>query len=212
MGTGGNRYGAGRFGRKRKTGSLRHIDVRRLARDKLLVPGRSHNWAWWNDAGEKTASISLHIASEDELIVSYRLGEIDVRQSIRLAAQACNYGGQRFWFQCPHCGRRAALLYLSRQVACRQCFDLAYASQSDTEMDSLWRRYHKLEARLNDGKRKTLETQGRLLRGMTRAQEGINRLFWPRMEALEAKLGVLSERFPEVRDMLRENRKLLKQT
>lgn len=51
----------------------------------------------------------------------------------------CHLGGARPWFRCNAsvggraCGRRVAKLYLRGHVfACRQCYGLAYASQSET--------------------------------------------------------------------------------
>jgi len=37
--------------------------------------------------------------------------------------------GRRWWWICPRCGKRRAHLYLSGDVACRQCFTLRHASQ-----------------------------------------------------------------------------------
>ena len=42
------------------------------------------------------------------------------------------FGGNRYWFVCPNCGRQARKLYTvaeSHSVACRRCFGLVYDSQ-----------------------------------------------------------------------------------
>ena len=39
------------------------------------------------------------------------------------------FGGFRYWFLCPRCGRRAGKLYHVERWACRRCHDLAYSSQ-----------------------------------------------------------------------------------
>lgn len=56
---------------------------------------------------------------------------------ISLTSSACNFGGERFWFICPSCGRRAGTLYLpplTRKLSCRKCNNLTYLKS----------RYHKM--------------------------------------------------------------------
>lgn len=56
----------------------------------------------------------------------------NVRQRIPLTSTGLAYGGRRWWFTCPACGRRRGLLVLppGEQVfACRRCHGLLYASQ-----------------------------------------------------------------------------------
>lgn len=51
-------------------------------------------------------------------------------QVVSLETTACNYGGKRYWFSCPHCNKRVAVLYeLHDQYRCRKCHDLPYTSQ-----------------------------------------------------------------------------------
>ncbi|SAK61394.1 hypothetical protein AWB75_02621 [Caballeronia catudaia] len=59
--------------------------------------------------------------------------------------------------------QRVALLYLSRRVACRTCFRLAYPSQSEDLMGRMWRKQGKIERRLRSGKRLTSATRERLV-------------------------------------------------
>lgn len=54
--------------------------------------------------------------------------------AIRITTTPCNYGGVRYWFECPDCGRRAGKLYLPGspgRFACRKCHNLTYASSQD---------------------------------------------------------------------------------
>lgn len=39
------------------------------------------------------------------------------------------FGGLRYWFLCPRCGRQAGKLYHVDRWACRRCHNLAYKSQ-----------------------------------------------------------------------------------
>lgn len=148
MGKGGYRSGAGRPAQYRKTSNFRHMDVRRLQRDGLLKDGMAYGWTWKDDSGNETASISVRIEGGGVRLM-YRIGgEHDVSEHVRLIETACNYGGGRMWFVCPYCGRRCALVYIGRQVACRKCLKLRYPSQSDDDTDALWRKQRKLEAKL----------------------------------------------------------------
>jgi len=65
---------------------------------------------------------------------------------------ACNYGGSRYWFSCPRCGDRRAVLYDDgeRTFGCRRCMHLRYASESEDIFDRLRRKCRKLEAKLGD--------------------------------------------------------------
>lgn len=50
-------------------------------------------------------------------------------QAIPLTKTKCNYGGMRYWFLCPKCGRRVGNLYkrpLSSLFLCRHCQNLTY--------------------------------------------------------------------------------------
>jgi len=50
---------------------------------------------------------------------------------IPLTKTPCYFGGERFWFICPDCHRRVAILYRPRYSSfflCRHCHDLTYQS------------------------------------------------------------------------------------
>jgi hypothetical protein len=55
---------------------------------------------------------------------------------VRLDRTPCNYGGERIWFLCPRCNRRAAILYAPGHLFwCRRCCQLAYSSQGEGTED-----------------------------------------------------------------------------
>jgi len=143
----GNRWQSG----KRTTCHMRVLDIRRLYRKKLLVPGRFFNWMWSRD-GERIADINIAVA-EYHVTLSYRTrkdgGEWEDRDyPVSLTWTACRFGGQRPWFLCPRCGRRVAVLYGGATFACRHCHNLAYASQREDEMSRAMRRAQKIQNRL----------------------------------------------------------------
>lgn len=43
---------------------------------------------------------------------------------VRLTRTVCHFGGQRVWFVCPRCERRAAVIYLPDVPGCRCCLQL----------------------------------------------------------------------------------------
>jgi hypothetical protein len=52
-------------------------------------------------------------------------------QVARLEATRPNFGGVRWWFSCPQCGKRCKKLYLPAgqwEIACRLCHRLTYTS------------------------------------------------------------------------------------
>ncbi|MCP5361149.1 MAG: hypothetical protein H6908_00700 [Hyphomicrobiales bacterium] len=68
---------------------------------------------------------------------------------IRLVATVPHYGGERWWFQCPHCRQRVGVLYLgAERFACRTCYGLAYQSTRETPSMRYLRRARTLHKRL----------------------------------------------------------------
>lgn len=64
-------FGSGpRRGSKNTTSDFRALDIRRLQRDGLLIPGRFFNWQW-SINGEKIADINIRIEANN-VILNYR--------------------------------------------------------------------------------------------------------------------------------------------
>lgn len=115
---------------KPETGDSMPLDIRKLTRKGLLVPGSSFSWQWTvND--RKVAGINIRVDLQS-MVLSYFMkstGEV-VEQRVQTQTSPCRLGGQRHWFTCPKCGKRVAVLYApGRYFACRQCGGLAYATQ-----------------------------------------------------------------------------------
>lgn len=127
------------------------LDVREWARRGTLWLGYSGSWSWSNShTGERTGSIGYRI-EEGAAVLTYSLNGEPKVQRVPILRTACNYGGSRPWFTCPHCAARVALIYLRRGgFYCRQCAQVAYYSQSEDELDRSWRRQRKAEAKLGE--------------------------------------------------------------
>ena len=146
-------YGSGRTGWKGKVEDCRTLDVNRLSKEGCLRPGNRASLAW-TVGGEQVASIGLR-AEADRLILHYRVGRngedwTHVEEAVPLARSPCGFGGMRTYFVCPGkkngrpCLRRVSKLYQGGQYfLCRHCYDLAYASQSESRPYRLQRRADK---------------------------------------------------------------------
>ena len=153
-------YGSGswyRWNSKRTTESQKRIDIRLLKKwghfkDDSMTIGR---WTWSRN-GKETGSVGYRVDSE-RMILNYRHrprgGEWEpVEQHILLDRTPCNYGGYRFWFLCPHCYRRVAVLYgAGKYFLCRHCHGLTYSSQQENLADRLMRKSRKIRKRLGGG-------------------------------------------------------------
>ena len=69
-----------------------------------------------------------------------RTGEkIDSDYRISLTTTGCYLGGERYWFLCPGCVRRAGILYQTSQSTtfiCRKCNNLTYKSCNESHANS----------------------------------------------------------------------------
>lgn len=138
---------------KSTTSSYRMLDVRRLARDGFLLPGKWFKWNWLCE-GEVIASIQIRVG-EDRVTLNYRARSYggDWQQHdypVYLDWTVCGLGGRRAWFRCPArgCGRRVAVLYGGAIFACRHCHRLVYDSQREQCDDRMSRRAEKIRQRL----------------------------------------------------------------
>lgn len=67
---------------------------------------------------------------------------------VEITTTPCNYGGVRYWWSCPKCSRRAAVLYCAGNYVCRHCMGLNYQSQHSKSLDRLFERVAVVRARL----------------------------------------------------------------
>lgn len=150
-------FGSGRRqSGKVTTSKMRSLDVRRLQRDGLLIPGQVFRWQWTRH-GEELASIQMR-TENDRVILNYRSRSIggewrQVEYPVYLEWTDLHFGGQRAWFRCPAqgCGRRVATLFGSSILACRHCHKLAYQCQRETDDDRAMRRADTIRRRLGWG-------------------------------------------------------------
>ena len=188
---GGWRYGAGRPASRPQTSWAARLDVRKMARDGLLVGGTT-TWRW------SSGLLANITAKEASIELDYRYtfaeGERDVRAHVRVDRTPCQFGGSRPWFACPRCYRRVAILYLWGYPACRTCCRMGYPSQSEDAIARSWRRTHKIEIKLAGG---ASEWNYRRPKGMRKATfERLREAYWREEEIRDHALVEFMARMP----------------
>lgn len=138
MEKGGMRYGAGRPAHKLRADYTRSLDVRRWQRDGFLDRGY-FGWQWTDpETNEVRGSIGVW-ASRERVRLVYQAGDLDIDDTVRLTSTPGNYDVRRYWFQCPHCYRRCATLFLrAGRFRCRSCQKISYRSQSEDAIGRTW--------------------------------------------------------------------------
>ncbi len=141
------------FDKKTTIEETKRVDIRVLKKWGWLDRPHSGTISW-SIGGENCGTVSAR-TSEDELTLNYRYrthgnGDWqDVKQTIHFDLTPCHYGGVRKWFSCPYCDLRVAVLSgAGKYFACRKCYKLAYASQSECKIERLISAKHKLGERI----------------------------------------------------------------
>lgn len=142
-----------RWDKKTTTEEVHRVDIRYMRNQGLLHwPGYTGSLSW-SRRGEQTGSIRFRV-EQDRLVLMYRYrshGEEwqDVEEHVWFDRTPCNYGGERLWFLCPHCGKRVAVLYgAGIRFLCRHCYALPFGSQNETYIDRMMRKARKIRRRL----------------------------------------------------------------
>jgi hypothetical protein len=121
---------------KPTTENYRSIDVRVWARNGVLLQHGTHELSWVND-GTTVSSIRVEIQANRVVLRYHVLGpggrRDPIDEGILLDRTKGGPGWQRWWFLCPGCGKRVAILYLKKYYfRCRHCSGLVYQSQKMT--------------------------------------------------------------------------------
>ena len=145
--------GSGRrssYSGKAETNDSMPLYIRKISRKGLLMPGSSFSWQWTVN-NQQVAGISIRVDIDHGLVLSYLMKSTSevVEQQVQTQTSPCHLGGQRYWFTCPLCSKRVAVLYApGRYFACRQCGGLGYATQKEGVGDRTMTKADKLRKRL----------------------------------------------------------------
>ncbi len=136
---------------KRSTDNMHRLDIRKIARAGLLIPGNNSGWSWAS-GGRRTANISI-IAGEGHVTLDYRSrNSVDtwLAMNYRVAVTwtPCNFGGERPWWVCPSCAKRVGVLWGGQKYLCRHCHQINYESTRTTESNKPFDRAGKIRKRL----------------------------------------------------------------
>ena len=117
----------------------------------------------WTFRGDAVAAYRV---TYDGVNVHLRSESGTRRQSVELTSTPCHFGGERQWFLCPDCGRRAAVFYLvSNRWSCRLCGRVRYSCHQEGPAARLARRMQKVRHRLGVSAN-LMETPRRKPKGM----------------------------------------------
>jgi hypothetical protein len=128
-------YGSGRWNggvAKARADNQSRLDIRELA--KIGLNSKTFGWSKASQFQNRQTNGSITIKrSSRRLPVLCETAESDAPLEnqdlfLRFEGTPCNYGGFRLWFLCPVCCRRVAVLYVSENIQCRLCSQLAYQS------------------------------------------------------------------------------------
>lgn len=73
------------------------------------------------------------------------------QRTVKLIHQQPNYGGQRYYLECPTCGEKRKQLYIvAGEPACRLCHQLHYKSQSESSYERVGRKLDKLLTKVDN--------------------------------------------------------------
>jgi predicted RNA-binding Zn-ribbon protein involved in translation (DUF1610 family) len=114
------------------------LDINILVKDGFIKLGYrdSDVIVWTNQiTGMELGSceVQADITNIDDSWISFTyktLTSEQISQGIYLLATTPNYGGIRWWFECPDCGKKVIKLYLAKEphFICRKCGNLTYNS------------------------------------------------------------------------------------
>ena len=134
------------FGKRKCEEALR-LDIRSIKRRDCLIPGKRFSWQWLT-RGEVRSSIGIKV-HDHHVVLNYSHQKEPVEQQILFEWTPCNYGGERAWWRCPHCGKRCAVLYgAGKYFSCRACQGLVYTSTCETARDRKFRRANDLRYKI----------------------------------------------------------------
>jgi hypothetical protein len=147
-------YGSGRTKRHDLTNEYISIDLAALhtflsSEQHSIVATCTETRGEQREQHQLALSITRYRSGEDDAGLFVRwdaIGHATVRYEesgevqIPLVTTRPHYGGVRYWFLAPCCGRRSRVLYLTPydgfcSVQCRVCLDLHYASQQQSVIE-----------------------------------------------------------------------------
>ena len=130
------------YSRKATADESCRLTMSYLRKRGMLTREESFEKITWTSSmtGKETAVLlAVYITDEPFAILMYSVTDregkkTDYKDEVSLVTTPCNFGGVRYWFGCPSCGRRVGVLYLAPgdvYFRCRHCNNLSYHSRNN---------------------------------------------------------------------------------
>jgi hypothetical protein len=133
------------------------IDVRRWHTRGLFRP-QANFLSHWLNGEDEPVSLRVRVESDFRVWLTYRVrlpnkrNWQQIKKMVSMIWDPCRFGGERPWFVCPNCDRRAAVLYLGGvrplSFSCRKCAGLKYESECKGTRLRLMRKAQKIRLKL----------------------------------------------------------------
>lgn len=178
------------YSRKATADESCRLTMSSLRKDGILSSGYVTGTRIWTSSmtGKRTIiSFAVDITDDPYIRLVYSVtdregNKTDYDYEVSLVTTPCNFGGLRYWFGCPSCGRRVAVLYLAPgdvYFRCRHCNNLSYHSRNESSPFAI--------LGVTDREIKRLRSEIKRWTWRGRPTRKVRRL-----HALERKMGMLS--------------------
>jgi hypothetical protein len=141
-----------RWSKKDTTDDYLSLDITTFAKSVDLDRWLMGSWRWtWSNGRESSISYIVEPGRRG-VRLQYTSSGQEYDYLVPVVKTQPNYGGVRYWWLCPSCGRRVRILYGGSIFACRRCHNLTYETTQKggdlmTTIDNRLRRIrHKLGA------------------------------------------------------------------
>ena len=127
---GGSNSGRPDYSNKRQVESCLRLPVKTITQ---YLPG-FRGWVQWAQGGQPIGRIDFIRLDDLTVTLSYKTHGESVEYNVKLNTTTLPWGKLRYWWTCPHCGRRVAFIYAaggSKYFLCRHCHNLAYRSNQE---------------------------------------------------------------------------------
>lgn len=133
---------SGRWASHRKATTVEDVSVTLCLDSQLAAAirqgGAYHvRWQWWPDwpQPQQESALVLQVVEDGQaVILQYQASNSgrEVDERVPIVTARLTYGQRRFWL-CPGCDRRAAILYYLGRFRCRHCHGLTYRSAQEAD-------------------------------------------------------------------------------
>ncbi|KXI28973.1 hypothetical protein [Paraglaciecola hydrolytica] len=127
-----------RYNSKPTTDNYLKLDLRVLKKRGWLTPNINQTLTW--SRNDNVIGAISYVLSNDSITLLYEHGASSnepesINDQIPLIKTSCNFGGERIWFCCPSCMRKALVLFGGKYFRCRICRGAIHPSVNENKLD-----------------------------------------------------------------------------